>query len=258
METLENTQETTEIVEAPIIEQAVNTENAEPNTEVETKPEKTFTQAELDSIIAKRIERERETTSRKASEEARNAVIAEENIIWNGKQLTTYAEYKEMQKEQVLRKQYENQDLPEEVLNEIIEGKRFREQYESKAAEMERLAKEKTDAESFLQAYPDVKAEDIPKEVWAEVDKGKSLVDAYARHENQILREQLAEAKKAKEIEALNEQNASTSTGSVTGQGEAPKAAFYTQKQVLAMSNEETNRNWSAIQQSMKNPKFYD
>lgn len=48
------------------------------------------------------------------------------------------------------------------------------------------------DMERFLQAYPDVKAESIPKEVWAQVSRGASLVSAYAMHENRQLKAQLA------------------------------------------------------------------
>ena len=48
------------------------------------------------------------------------------------------------------------------------------------------------DMERFLQAYPEVKAESIPREVWAQVARGTPLVSAYAMHENQQLRVELA------------------------------------------------------------------
>lgn len=48
------------------------------------------------------------------------------------------------------------------------------------------------DMERFLQAYPAVKAESIPKEVWVQVSRGVPLVSAYAMHENRQLKAQLA------------------------------------------------------------------
>lgn len=48
------------------------------------------------------------------------------------------------------------------------------------------------DMQRFLDAYPGVKAESIPQEVWAQVARGVPLVSAYARHENQRLRAELA------------------------------------------------------------------
>lgn len=56
------------------------------------------------------------------------------------------------------------------------------------------------DMERFMQAYPAVKAEEIPREVWGRVAKGVPLVSAYAMHENQRLRAQL----KAQQQDQLN------------------------------------------------------
>ena len=123
---------TPETVETPITEQAVNTENAEPSNEtVETNPERTFTQSELDEIITKRIERDRESTTKKAAQAARDALIAENGYSWNGKPITTEAEYKQALREQELTEQYKAKDLPDDVIQELVESKKFREQYES-------------------------------------------------------------------------------------------------------------------------------
>ncbi len=46
--------------------------------------------------------------------------------------------------------------------------------------------------ERFLQVYPDVQAESIPREVWLEVAQGRDLTEAYTRYENQQLKAQLA------------------------------------------------------------------
>jgi hypothetical protein len=65
---------------------------------------------------------------------------------------------------------------------------------------------------NFLQAYPDVKAEDIPQEVWNDAGRTYDLVGAYQRHENRELR---------KEIETLrqNNKNKERSTGSTKSAG---------------------------------------
>jgi hypothetical protein len=254
---------TTEVVETPIVEQAVITENAEPSNVVaepitEAKPEKTFTQSELDNILTKRLDRERETITKKTAQEARDAVIAEQGHTWNGQPIKTEAEYKQALKDQATYEALQKQGYPAEAINRLIAVERSQEETVAKLSEYESKSKQQKDAQAFFEAFPDAKPEEIPASVWLEVDKGESLVNAYTRHENMTLKQQIAEATKAREIEELNAQNAASSTGSVTGQGAAPITTFFTQKQVKEMSNEETNRNWAAIQQSMKNPKFYD
>lgn len=243
---------TPEIVEAPITEQAVTQENAEPSKEIaETKPERTFTQKELDEIITKRLERDRESTSKKAAQEARDALIAEENIVYNGKQIKTESEYKAMQKEREIRKQYEGK-VDDDLLDEIVESKKFREEYQQEKLTQAQKDKQNAEFIAFFEAYPtiDVK-KDIPVAVWQEVDKGKSLLDAYVKHENKSLREQLAQVTAAKQIEQQNEANAASSTGSVTGNGSVLPAHF-TQEQVSQMSTAEVNKHWTAINESMK------
>lgn len=83
-------------------------------------------------------------------------------------------------------------------------------------AQQERAQAQRRDMEAFLDAYPDVKAEDIPREVFERVRAGESLVSAYAQHENQQLRAQIA----AKE---QNAENAAKAPGSMKSQGQGGK-----------------------------------
>lgn len=72
-----------------------------------------------------------------------------------------------------------------------------------KEAERETKDKEERrtrEAAEFAREYPQVKAEEIPKEVWEAVNKGDTLVNAYRKHENAQLRAALA----AREKEAEN------------------------------------------------------
>lgn len=249
---MENTeQQAPETVETPLTEQAVTTENAEPSTEtVETKPEKTFTQSELNEIVQKRLERDRESTSKKAAQEARDAYIAEQGYEWNGKKITTEAEYKQAIFEQDLMKKYQDQGLPDDVVQELVESKKFRENYESERKQSAEKAKQEAEFKAFLDAYPDVEPQNIPQSVWDDVQGGRSLVDAYVKYENQTLKQRLAEVEKAKQVEQQNLDNAQASTGAVTNTGGSP--AFFTREQVAKMSLAETNRNWTAINESMK------
>lgn len=85
------------------------------------------------------------------------------------------------------------------------------------AADQERI---KASMDRFIAAHPELKAEDIPRDVWDAFAAGKDLSDAYAVHEARSLRAAL-EAKD-QEIEALkqNKNNQARSTGSQTSAGE--------------------------------------
>ena len=90
------------------------------------------------------------------------------------------------------------------------------EQQQKEAAEH----KQKADINNFVAAYPDVKAADIPKSVWDEVNKGSDLLSAYTRYENKMLRDENKALKQ-------NEKNKSRSTGSRKTEGAAAaKDAF--------------------------------
>ena len=67
--------------------------------------------------------------------------------------------------------------------------------------------------ERFLNTYPEVKAADIPRGVWEQVAKGVPLVSAYAMHENQQLKMQLA----AERQDKLNRQRTPGALGSHSG-----------------------------------------
>ena len=188
----------------------------------------------------------------RARQEGVDQYVANQGYEWDGKKITTETEYKQALKEQELIDNYKQKDLPDEVIKELVESQKFREKYNEQQKTTEQQTKQQDDYKQFIESFPDAKAEDIPASVWEQVDKGKSLVDAYTHHENKTLKEQIKSLSEKKEIEQTNEENAASSTGSVTGQGTA-KAARFTRDQVDKMSREDVDRNWSAIQKSMKN-----
>lgn len=79
-------------------------------------------------------------------------------------------------------------------------------------SEQETQAESKADLEisRFMKAYPDVRAENIPKEVWDIVNQNEGdLLGAYQSWENRQLKAEIEKLKK----EAHNERNAQRSTG---------------------------------------------
>ena len=191
---------------------------------VQERQERLFKQSELDAIIEKRLAKERqrhETETKTAAQQARDSWVAEQGYVWHNKPISTEAEYKQALKEQELenkiRTQYSN--VPDEVVNELVEGKRFREQYQTEKQTAEQKAAESKMYSDFLEAYPDVKPEDVPAEVWKEVKAGRNLTDAYVRYENKRLKDEMAKYQTQQQIEQANSKNAASSTGSAKTSG---------------------------------------
>lgn len=112
----------------------------------------------------------------------------------------------------------------EDAERKLAKSQAQKSENESKAAAEKR---QKDDVDAFVKAYPDVKAETIPQEVWEAVRKGESLVSAYGRYDNKRL---AAENKKLQEKIAAreqNEKNKQKSLGSMKSSSkETPKDPF--------------------------------
>ena len=143
--------------------------------------------------------------------------------------------------------------IPEDVAKELYESKKFREDYKKEQQTSKQKAKADKDLDAFVKKHPGIKGEDVPQEVWAawnNGENGKSLVDAYALHENSVLREKLAKFESGEAVQQQNAANAEASTGSVTGNGDV--GALYTRAQVKNMSKSEVNKNYKKVMESMK------
>ena len=84
-------------------------------------------------------------------------------------------------------------------------------------ADPEEARQEKSQREitRFLEAYPTVKAEDIPKEVWEDVNKNDGdLLGAYQRYENKKLKDEIKALKKDLDDVKQQKKNKARSTGS--------------------------------------------
>lgn len=126
-------------------------------------------------------------------------------------------EQKKAQEEQELEEMIEN-GVPDSLAREILAGRQLRFEYQQMKNEMKEW-KESTQREEeknkkyqeFLNKFPDVNPEDIPKEVFEEAENS-SLSEAYMKW-------QLGELKKQLEVAKTNEKNANSAIGSVTSTG---------------------------------------
>ena len=94
------------------------------------------------------------------------------------------------------------------------------EQPEKPSAEENKEAERQQSFLRFSKEFPDVKAEEIPAEVWKDFAEGKGdLADLFARQENKRLKAELAAMKQT-------EENRKKSPGSRATAGSAKKSAF--------------------------------
>lgn len=148
-----------------------------------------------------------ERASQEAAQKARDSLIADMGYTWNGKAITTEAEYKQAMAEQKIIEQYKDRDLPDEVIQELLESRRDREERKREKAEKEAEEKQLASFNEFFDYFKDVnerafdpQKDTIPPEVKAAVDKGESLKHAYMEYHNKELRNRL-------KVEAQNKEN---------------------------------------------------
>ena len=108
--------------------------------------------------------------------------------------------------------------VPEDVAKEVVATSQLRKQLQEEKNQLEEEKRKKASEEAndkefleFLEAFPDVKAEDIPKEVFLNAQKS-SLKQAYLEYQN-------SEYKKQLEILKTNQKNEQKSIGSITDTG---------------------------------------
>ena len=100
-----------------------------------------------------------------------------------------------------------------------FEAEKSQKEAEKKARENAEKAQNQ-DLLRFIQEYPGVQPQDIPKEVWDKVHKsGISLVSAYSEFENKKLRQEVQEWKSKFETAEQNYKNQQRSTGSQSTAG---------------------------------------
>ncbi len=130
-------------------------------------------------------------------------------------QVEQYEREQEKAKEQERIDEMIANGVPEDVAKEVVATSQLRKQLQEEKNQLEKEKQERAENEKknreyadFLEAFPDVKAEDIPKEVFLDAQKS-NLTTAYLKWQN---------AEQKKQIERLkqNEKNRSSSVGSTT------------------------------------------
>jgi hypothetical protein len=71
-----------------------------------------------------------------------------------------------------------------------------------------------SEIDAFVEDFPDVKAADVPQEVWSELKSGKTLSEAYLQWENERLKRE-AEAGRQNQVAGLRSTGSRSSSGSV-------------------------------------------
>lgn len=135
------------------------------------------------------------------------------------KRVESYEQQQEERRREEEIEKLVNRGLDEEVAKRVVEVEAFKEQLKNEKAELEKekkeaqLQKEKDqEYKDFIAEHPEIKAEDIPVEVWKATEQGIPLRSAYAMYENEILKE------KIKKMEQDNK-NKSTSVVTPTSEG---------------------------------------
>lgn len=182
--------------------------------EMELDYEEAATLAQKGMAFDKAVERARQ----EAAQQAKDEVIASLGYEWQGKPITTEADYKRAIAEKELLDKYSQ--LPPELAQELIDSRRDREERQREKEAKESEAKQQAEFNDFLKYFQDVnerpfdhQKDAFPQEVLAAVNSGQSLRSAYMEHHNKELRNQLKIAKQ-------NESNTKKApVGSVTAGG---------------------------------------
>ena len=130
-------------------------------------------------------------------------------------QVENYEKEQQKQREQEKLEDMIANGVPEDVAKEVIATSQLRKELQAEKNKLEKEKKEKQDKESkdkeyadFIKEFPEIKPDDIPKEVFAEAENS-SLREAYMKY-------QLEEQKKQIEILKKQNENKSSSVGSTT------------------------------------------
>lgn len=133
-------------------------------------------------------------------------------------QVEAYEREQERAKEREKIEEMVNNGVPEETAKEVIAAGQMRKKYQQMENELKRREEElnkeeakKKEYQNFLDSFPDVDPDKIPKEVFEEAEKS-SLSEAYMKWKLKDLENQLSVAK-------TNEKNAKASVGGVTETG---------------------------------------
>lgn len=103
-----------------------------------------------------------------------------------------------------------------------LQAVQTKEQTERQQAEAMRQRQQR-DVDEFVQKYPNMDYKTIPAEVWQDVRKGETLVNAYGKYEMQQLRAENQRLQQQIAAKAQNEKNKENSLGSMRSGSQTQK-----------------------------------
>ena len=233
--------------EANETEQATSTESVNDGVTTSQQNEKPAQSAEENAKFAS-LRREYE---QKIAQAEQKAIDAEYSRLYGDSHgIHSKADYdkaialqEQEEHDQTIREEYEANGLPEDVVSELVEWKKSREQSKAEQEAKQQQEKQQAEMQDFIKKYPNVKPDDIPVEVWQVNASGVPLRYAYADYAND-------QATKAEEIARANAENAKSSTGSVSGLG--GQSTALTQEMVDNMSPQELSSRWGEVKKLFK------
>ncbi|SDG47666.1 hypothetical protein [Desulfosporosinus hippei] len=231
--------ETTETEE--VTEQTESTETEETTEETESEGQaKETNDVTQTQAFAHRL---KEETS-KAAQAARDAFIAEQGYEWNGKPITTEAEYKQALYEKQMHDAGQDPDTVKKLVDEHPDVKKAREEF----ARMESQRQIWSEYQELAAEHDNIKdPSQIPPEVWQlKNDKGITLLDAQNRIIVKNHKAQLEKIRLDTEQETLRK----ISKNQITSPGSASNGNVSHQtKSVMDMTAEE----FEAYREEVKN-----
>lgn len=127
--------------------------------------------------------------------------------------------------EVLAKKEHLNKDVALQRIKLDRERKAFEAQKDQQKKEAQAKSQEEAKRQEqflrFARTYPKVKPNDIPKDVWDAFKDGEDLVNAYARFENQELKEKVSKLESQLETAKKNSENKRRSAGSQRSAGSA-------------------------------------
>lgn len=184
--------------------ESVNAEGGEVATPQEGKP----IQSPEENAKYAAVRREAE---QKAYLKAQDDLIA--SMYGDSHGIYTKADYDiaiQQQMEQEMIEELSNQQIPEHIARRLIESEKKEKQWQQERAMLEQQQQKERNMLDFITAFPNVKAEEIPVEVWKNVESGIPLKYAYIEHQYKLIQN-------GQETQKKNQENADISTGSVKG-----------------------------------------
>jgi hypothetical protein len=150
-----------------------------------------------------------------------NSIDSEISKLYGDQGIHTWSDYQRAIEEQRQAQMYEEAGISPESFNQLLEQHpdiQFAREMKAKAEEEQRFQQE---ANELFQEFPDLKAEQIPSEVWQlKEQRGVTLLDAYLR----VTYKSLGQRKEQEAIQKL-QQNARSTPGSL-GAGSEHKAGY--------------------------------